>query len=108
MNILIFSNSKNVAMRKFQQIRKEIQNTYYLGNSQFYKIDSELKLLTYDNILYEVVTTPLNLICGKRADMILVDEDMACEEVWSIEHLVFSSKLPREVRIVYYKDKEDS
>jgi hypothetical protein len=108
MNILIFSNSKDAAMRKLQQIRKEIQSTFYLGDSQFFKIDNELKLLTYDNVSYQAVITPLNLMCGKRADMILVDEDMVCEEVmWCVEPLVSCSKLPREVRIVYFKDNED-
>ena len=107
MNILIFSDSKEVAMRKLQKIKKQITHTFILDDSPFFKIENELKLLTYDNISYEVVVSPLGLMCGKRAEMILVDEDMVCDEVmWSIEPLVFSSKLPREARIIYFKDEE--
>ena len=107
MNILIFSNSKEVAMRKLQKIKKEINYTFYLNKEPFFKVDNELKLLTYDNISYEVVITPLGLMCGKRAEMILVDEDMVCEEVMKcVEPLVFSSKLPKEARIIYFRDEE--
>lgn len=111
MYICIIGKTREVAERKLQQIKNGLENNLFKLEKdwEIFRMNNPNKVVLYDYTTY-VATSFVNgsLGRGRQLDMVLLDEDLICDDVmWCIEPMLQSSHLPKEARIIYFKDEEE-